>query len=167
LKAWRTRRKRNEGIIPFSADKVIIAKTKRLPVMRKYSKKVRHLAALKAWKTRRENLETIHGTCLEDGCDEAVDCEKGEYRCKTHAKNSPPMCKKKKQHLAALKAWRTRRKNKTRPTPIRVFVDGASVHFKKKSSKVRHLAAIKAWKTRKRNSEVEHEIEMDDADNIV
>jgi hypothetical protein len=62
-KAWRTRRDNldiKNGIIPRSVDKRIIEQTVRLPKLkvkgRKYSKKVRHLAALRAWRTRRKNL---------------------------------------------------------------------------------------------------------------
>ena len=115
LKAWRTRRK--------NADAKVGGKCQ-------YSKKVRHLAALKAWRTRRKNTaapDILHGTCLEAGCDNAVNCEDGESRCKMHAKKPARMSKKEK----------------------------------------RHMAAVKAWKTRKRNAEIEHETEMDDAENIV
>lgn len=79
-KAWRTRRRNSK------------VGAKAVKGERKYSKKVRHLAALRAWRTRREKVvETIDPDVL--------------------VFSSDPI-RKNVRHDAAMKAWRTRRANK-------------------------------------------------------
>jgi hypothetical protein len=136
-----------------------------------------HLAALKAWETRRKGKQA-----------------KPKIRKVKNVKKS--------RHLAALKAWETRRKLRSGKEIVKPLLPEDLepkmwVHKKKKGEyekppmwfpkpmtdkqtakmlknlkpiekslkeEVRHLAALKAWATRKRNTEVEHEIEIHDAE---
>lgn len=81
-KAWRTRRRNSK------------TGTKAVKGKRKYSKKIRHLAALRAWATRREDLSPLVPDDLE-----------------TMVISDEPT-RKEIRHRAAVRAWKTRRANK-------------------------------------------------------
>ena len=124
------------------------------------TKKELRKRALKAWKTRRK-AKGVPKEVIE--IDEALEIQNTLLKKSLKRKYS-----KKTRHLAALKAWKTRRATET-PKVFKSFPPKETNTVIGKSGKklIRHLAAVKAWKTRKRNTEVGHEIEMDDADNIV
>ena len=105
-KAWRTRRnKATVGGVPKEYFDAVPEKI----VLRKYSKKIRHLAALKAWKTRRaiaicqvRNLP-VSDPSVQHSCKGASEFEaSGKGSVKRH--NAAL-----KAWKAALKAWKTRR----------------------------------------------------------
>ena len=118
--------------------------------MKKRSKKQRrHLAAVKAWKTRKNNLDkSVVGN-------EFAPCEYTpiSFDELLFKHSDDEGCKR---SLAAKKAWRTRRKNEA-PAYTTIELDelldeNARVLSEKESiCEVRHQAAIKAWITRRKN----------------
>jgi hypothetical protein len=116
LKAWRTRRKtpKAKGVPKevLEIDEVLEIQNTLLKkrLKGKYSKKVRHLAALKAWKTRRENeIHRANAEVYEYYSPEDGPVLKSNAVLKLH---EPKRKKSKKnRHLAAVKAWKTRKRN--------------------------------------------------------